>query len=195
MKEAAKEKELFSRYQDWKEQEQLLQEWQDPAQEAPNTSSAAQTPTGWVNLQNRQHFPLTTLAAMRGGVSQRTLANILSSYAVDMGLVTREDPSVLVDHSKVGREREREMARVTTKAEEWMRSSGSNAIQFDGKDEKAKALVTLDCGTKVMRHIKEDHITQTDCEGEFLMHFTKEKVEGVRAGQVIAMKIYTFLQT
>ena len=53
VKEAVKEKELFGRYQDWKEQEQLLQEWQDPAQEAPNTSSAAQTPSGWVNLQKR----------------------------------------------------------------------------------------------------------------------------------------------
>ena len=78
---------------------------------------------------------------------------------------TREDPSLLVDHSKVGREQEREMARLTAKVEEWMRSSGINAIQFDGKDKKAKAWVTLDCGTKVMRHIKEDHIILTDCEG------------------------------
>ena len=60
-----------------------------------------------------------------------------------------------------------------------MRSSGiNNAIQFDGKEEKAKTWVTLDCGTKVMRHI-----TLTDSEGEFLMHFTREKVEGVRAGR------------
>ena len=119
---------------------------------------------------------------MRGGVSQRTLVNILSSYAVDMGLATREDPNLLVDHSKVGREQEREMARVTAQAEELMRSSGINVIQFDDKEEKAKAWVTLDCGTKMMRHIKEDHITLTDCEGEFLMHFKREKVEGVRAG-------------
>ena len=195
VKEAAKEKELFKRYQNWKDQEHLLQEWQDPYQEAPNTSSAVESPPGWLNLQNRHHFPLTTLAAMRGGVSKRTLANLLSSYAVDLGLATREDPSLLVDHSKVDREQEREMARVTAKAEEWMRSSGINAIQFDGKDEKAKAWVTLECGTKVMRHIKEDHITLTDSEGEFLMHFTREKVEGVRAGQVIAMKIYNFLKT
>ena len=87
------------------------------------------------------------------------------------------------------------MARVTAKAEEWMRSSGIDAIQFDGKDEKAKALVTLECGTQVVRHVKEDHITLTDSQGEFLMHFTREKVEGVRAGQVIALKIFDFLKS
>ena len=135
------------------------------------------------------------MAAIRGGVSRRDLANILSSYAVDLGLATREDPTLLVDHSKVGREQEREMARVTAKAEEWMRSSGIDAIQFDGKDEKAKALVTLECGTQVVRHVKEDHITLTDSQGEFLMHFTREKVEGVRAGQVIALKIFDFLKS
>ena len=102
VKEVAKEKELFNRYQDWKDQEHLLQEWQDPSQEAANTSSGAQSPSGWVNLQNRQHFPLTTLAAMRGVVSTRTLAKILSSYAVDMGLATREDPSLLVDQGGQG---------------------------------------------------------------------------------------------
>ena len=39
----------------------------------------------------------------------------------------------------------------------------------------------------------EDHITLTDPEGTFLMHFTREKVEGIRAGQVIALRIVEFL--
>ena len=128
-------------------------------------------------------------------MSQRTLANILSSYAVDLGLATMDDPSLLVDHAKVSREQEREMARVTARAEEWMRTSGIDAIQFDGKDEKAKAWVTMECDTRVIRHVKEDHITLTDCQGEFLMHFTREKVEEVRAGKVIALRISTFLNT
>ena len=148
----------------------------------------------WSGAQNRQHFPRTVMAAMRGNVSQRTLANILSSYAVDMGLATREDPSLLVDHSKVSREVESQMARITANAEEWMRTSGIDAVQFDGKDEVSKAWVTLDDGTKVIRHVKEDHITLTDAEGEFLMHFTREKVEGVKAARVVAIKIITFLR-
>ena len=135
------------------------------------------------------------MAAMRGGVSQRTLANILSSFVVDMGLATKEDPHLLVEQAKVAREQEREMTRLIARAEEWMRSSGIDAILFDGKDEKAKAWVTLPCGTKVIRHVKEDHISLTDAEGEFLMHFTREKVDGVRAGQVIALRISSFLKT
>ena len=164
-------------------------------QELPSTSEDTSTSYTWTGLQNREHFPRTVMAAMRGGVSQRTLANILSSYVVDTGLATEDDPSLLVDKAKVSREQEREMLRVMAKAEEWMKTSGIDAIQFDGKDEKAKAWVTLECGTRVVRHVKEDHITLTDCQGEFLMHFTREKVEGVKAGKVIALRIATFLNT
>ena len=185
---AAKEEELFARHRlEMEEQERLLQDWDenDNVQELPPPPAQ----------QNREHFPRTVMAAMRGGVSQRTLANILSSFVVDMGWASREDPSLLVDKSKVAREQEREMERLMARAEEWMRSSGIDAIQFDGKDEKAKAWVTLECGTRVIRHVKEDHITLTDCQGEFLMHFTREKVEGVRAGKVIALRIASFLET
>ena len=97
-------------------------------------------------------------------MSQSTLANLLSSYTVDMGLAKREDPSLLADHSKVSREVQSQMARVTANAEEWMRTSGIDAVQFDAKDEVAKAWGTLDDGTKIIIHIKENHITPTDAE-------------------------------
>ena len=190
----AKEEELFARHrQEREEEEKLLQDWDENdnvPEPSPVTSSYS-----FSHQQNREHFPRTVMAAMRGGVSQTTLANILSSFAVDMGIATRDNPSLLVDKSKVAREMEREMERLMARAEEWMRSSGIDAIQFDGKDEKAKAWVTLECGTRVIRHVKEDHITLTDCQGEFLMHFTREKVEGVRAGKVVALRIATFLET
>ena len=76
-----------------------------------------------------------------------------------------------------------------------MRSSGTDAIIFNGKDEKAKAWVTLPCSTKVIRHVKEDPISLTDTEDEFLMHSTREKVDGMRAGQWIALRIAIFLKT
>ena len=174
-------------------QDILLQEWEESLPDQPTLD--ANMNSNWAGLQNREHFPLTVMAAMRGGVSQRTLANILSSFVVDMGLATKEDPHLLVEQAKVAREQEREMTRLIARAEEWMRSSGIDAILFDGKDEKAKAWVTLPCGTKVIRHVKEDHISLTDAEGEFLMHFTREKVDGVRAGQVIALRISSFLKT
>ena len=193
-KEAAKEKELFERHREHEmAQDILLQEWEESLPDKPTLD--ANMNSNWAGQQNREHFPLTVMAAMRGGVSQRTLANILSSFVVDMGLATKEDPHLLVEQAKVAREQEREMTRLIARAEEWMRSSGIDAILFDGKDEKAKAWVTLPCGTKVIRHVKEDHISLTDAEGEFLMHFTREKVDGVRAGQVIALRISSFLKT
>ena len=195
-KEAAREKELFDRQREHEiAQEILLQEWENNSPDQQTSLDTNMNPSTWAGLQNREHFPLTVMAAMRGGVSQRTLANILSSFAVDLGLATKEDPHLLIDHAKVGREQEREMTRLIKRAEDWMRSSGIDGILFDGKDEKAKAWVTLPCGTRVVRHVKEDHISLTDAEGEFLMHFTREKVDGVRAGQVIALRISTFLKT
>ena len=102
-KEAAREEELFKRQVDYeKEQEIFLQEWEENETEVPELNDTSSY--NWINLQNRDHFPRTVLAAMRGGVSKRTLANILSSYAVDMGLATNEDPSLLVHQAKVSRE-------------------------------------------------------------------------------------------
>ena len=69
-------------------------------------------------------FSLATMVAIRGGVSQKTLADILSSYTLDLGLEIRENPSLLVDHAKVGREQKREIERVIAKAEHWMGTSG-----------------------------------------------------------------------
>lgn len=204
-KVALRVKELVARKRMWEEeqeQEQMLQDWEEgepsdlflPSGERLQTDGRTSATGKWSGAQNRMHFPRTVLAGMRGGVSQRTLANIISSYAVDMGLATKQDPRLLVDHRNVGREQEKQMARITLNAEEWLRNSGIDAFQFDGKDEVAKALVTLECGTKVVRHVKEDHITLTDAQGEFLMHFTREKVEGVKAARVIAIQIVTFLR-
>ena len=154
------------------------------------SSSVKDIPT-----QNREHFPRTVMAAMRHGVSVRGLANILSSYAVDMGLATKDDPRLLVDHSKVTREQEKEMTRVKSNVERWLRTSGIDGVQFDGKEEAAKAWVHLEDGTKVIRHVKEDHITLTDSQGEFMMHFTRDKVDGVKPARVIALRIFNFLRT
>ena len=77
-----------------------------------------------IPTQNREPFPRTVMAAMRHGVSVSGLANILSSYAVDMGLATKDDTRLLVDHSKVTREQEKEMNRLNSSAERWLRPSG-----------------------------------------------------------------------
>ena len=206
-KEAKREEELFYRYMESQREQQEAESFLEgkdeegrddlflPSNHMEQSGGKTSATGKWSGLQNREHFPRTVMAGMRGGVSQRTMANILSSFVVDLGLATKEDPRLLVDHRKINREQEREMDRVTAKAEKWMRESGIDAIQFDGKEEKAKAWVTLECGTKVVRHMKEDHITLTDGEGEFLMHFTREKVEGVRAARVIALRIEGFFKT
>ena len=196
-KVASQVKELIIRKRRWEEdqQEALEEDIEDKNDESISGRVGRTSASGkWSGDQNRIHFPRTVMAGIRGGVSVRTMANILSSYTVDLGLATKEDPKLLVDHRKVTREQEKQMARVTANAEEWLRSSGIDSVQFDGKDENAKAWVTLECGTKVVRHVKEDHITLTDGQGEFLMHFTREKVEGVKAARVIASHMVDFFR-
>ena len=72
-------------------------------------------------------------------MSIRGLANILSSYAVDIRFVTKDDLRFLVDQNKVSRDQEREMLRLKKNAETWLRTSGMDGIQFDEKEEAAKA--------------------------------------------------------
>ena len=43
---------------------------------------------------------------------------ILSSFAVEMGLATKEDPGLPVDQAKVAREQERKMTRLIGRAED-----------------------------------------------------------------------------
>ena len=147
-KEAKKEEELFNRYmesqREQQEAETLLENTEEEViddmfllpSDREKTGGKTSATGKWSGLQNREHFPRTVMAGMRGGVSQRTMANILSSFVVDLGLATKEDPRLLVDHRKVNREQEREMDRVTANAEKWMRESGIDAIQFDGQSGK-----------------------------------------------------------
>lgn len=144
--------------------------------------------------QNRRHFPRTVLAGMRHGVSQKALADILSSFSIDMGLATREDPSLLVDTSKVRREVERQMTRVNAEAEQWLRSGVIDAIQMDSKIDLTKALLTLDDGSQVIREVEEDHMTITDSSGRYMTHFTPQKEAGMKPAQSIAKKIAGFLE-
>ena len=50
--------------------------------------------------QNRLNFPLTVKAGMRFGCSSRGLATLTTCTLVDLGLVPKEDPHLIVDHHK-----------------------------------------------------------------------------------------------
>ena len=118
--------------------------------------------------QNRRHFPRAVLAGMRHGVSQRALADILSSFSIDMGLATKDDPSLLVDTCKVRRETERQMTRANAESEQWLRSGVIDAIQIDSKIDLTKARLTLDDGAQVIRKVEEDHMTIADSTGRYI---------------------------
>ena len=56
--------------------------------------------------QNRLHFPFTMKAAMRFGYSSSGVATLATCTLMDLGIVTKEEPQLILDHGKVEIEKE-----------------------------------------------------------------------------------------
>ena len=124
------------------------------------------------------------LVAARYGLSSRATASLLTAFLVDMGMVTSEDKSKVIDHHKVYREMKKQGQINLDHMENDRSQSGIQAISFDGrldetlfeediltdntyKTENPKKMMTR-------RQLKrEEHITVL-CEpgSKFLDHFT-----------------------
>ena len=59
--------------------------------------------------QNRSEFPTVAAVSMRYGASNRMTAAIATATMIDLGLVTADDRSKVLDHNKVAREKKRIM--------------------------------------------------------------------------------------
>ena len=66
--------------------------------------------------QNRTNFPKVAAVSMQYGVSNRATAAIVTAAMVDLGLVTEEDTSMIIDHHKVAREMKKLMTELQKKA-------------------------------------------------------------------------------
>ena len=85
------------------------------------------------SLQFRISLPTVAGVILRYGAYKRMTAAIATAALVDIGLITEEDSSKVLDHHKVHREKLRYMKKLTVSAEEKYMNGNIKCILFDGR--------------------------------------------------------------
>lgn len=124
--------------------------------------------------QMRLKLPATALVSDRFGVSDRATAAIASSVLEDLGLIKEGDMTLVVDKSKIRREKGKRRNTIKSVKEFDL----VKAIYFDGR--KDNTLVQEKIGSKMYRKVvKEEHISIIhEPGGNYIGHVTPVKGTG-----------------
>ena len=98
--------------------------------------------------QNRSKLTETVKAGMRFGVSSRGMATMATCTLIDMGIVNKKDPHLIIDHNKIEREKTRVMEELRKEAMKTLRKSKLECIFFDGKKDKSKVKLEVEDSDK-----------------------------------------------
>ena len=135
--------------------------------------------------QNRMIWSNLARMSERFQISDRAAAPIANSVMQDLGLITDDDKTYVIDRSKLRREREQCRAEIRKKEQENFKLV--NAIYFDGRKD-ATQVTMQGPNDKFYRSVQlEDHYTMVGQPGEYyLSHFSTEDGKG----RTIAQKIF-----
>ena len=113
-------------------------------------------------------MPNLALNCERTGVSNRNAALLVNAAFQDLGIITKEDKSKVVDKSKIHRER----TKLRKKLNVEILLSNLSGLYFDSR--KDKTLTEEKINSKYYKkQISEEHITLLqEPESQFLGHFT-----------------------
>ena len=129
------------------------------------------------SLQNRHKFPNLIAQSLRFGTPARVVAALASATLIDVGYVTEEDSSMVIDKSKVMREREKLMKQLRSAADDKYKEEDIKCILFDGRKNLTNILEKdEETGRYYQSRIKLEHIVVTsEPGGEYLFHFVPEE--------------------
>lgn len=157
----------------------------DPNFEITSTSSDSTT-THIPNLPN------VALSADRFNVSDRATASICSAFLVDLGMVTSDNKSMVIDRHKI--RRERELIRNKIKADINIELSKNEivAIYFDGRKDLTISKEKIDNKYR-FKSTREEHITIiTEPDGNYLTHVVPESGNAIDISKSIVSVIDEF---
>jgi hypothetical protein len=118
-----------------------------------NVPVSCSTETLLLVPQNRLRLPSLAIVSDRYGVSDRAAAALASSVLEDVGLIQSQDTSLVVDRSKLRRERNRIRDQIVKQSH----VTSLRGLYFDGR--KDQTLVIKKEGHKFHRHkVTEEHI-------------------------------------
>ena len=158
-------------------------DWEPKA--ASHTNSVPQT-------RNLHPLPKTAQACDRWGVSSKAGADIVNSYALDMGFLTPENRMTMtVDKSKLDRWRKKGRKEIQVKQEVEISSKPVTGFYFDGK--KDSTLTRVKKGEKFYtKTVIEDHYVMLEEPGSFFLGH-EEPYSG--HGISIGLKLFRFLKS
>jgi hypothetical protein len=142
---------------------------------------------GKYNATRSPHMPSLAAACDRTGVSDRTAAMITSAVLHDIGEITEEDPSKVIDRSKFRRER----IRNRNLLQELPMIDSLSSVYFNGR--KDMTLVQEQKEAKFYRKtVQEEHITiLQEPSSKYIGHIAAES----GSAKSIATGILDYLQT
>ena len=137
------------------------------------------------SIQNRKKWPNLARICERYQLSDRAAAAVANSVLVDVGLVTEDDKTRIIDRSKLRRKRER--CRNEIRSKEQQNFGLVNAVYLDGRKD-ATQIVAQGPNEKHYRSVQlEEHYTVVGEPGSYyLTHFSPEDGKG----RTIAQKLF-----
>ena len=154
------------------------------------SSAASEFVSQSMPYENQNQMIWSNLARMseRFQISNRAAAAIANSVMQDLGLITDNDKTYVIDRSKLQRERQRCHAEIRKKEQENFKLV--NTIYFNGRKD-ATQVTMQGSNDKFYRSVQlEDHYTMVGQPGEYyLSHFSTEDGKG----RTIAQKIFNII--
>ena len=148
----------------------------------------------------RNYMPVPTTAAesLRFEVSPAAAAAVASGFLrdlIDAGHLSKDKSYLALDPSKVRRARESVMLGATKTEDARAKEEIIEAIYYDGRKDKTRAMVPDPSGRLHPRLVKEEHVSVTaEPSGRYLSHFTPEAaVHPDKPAKKVAEGLFTIL--
>jgi hypothetical protein len=123
--------------------------------------------------QMRFSLPLLAAECDRYQVSNRAGAALVNAALRDLGLVTADDRYLLIDHSKLRRERLKHRQAISTEQQVMLQEHEITSFYFDGRIDLTLCLISNDDGSVKRSKCREDHyVILSEPGNQYINHVT-----------------------
>ena len=118
---------------------------------------------------NTLKLPKYASACCRHGISDVASAELANALLEDMGILTKDNPNLVIDKSKI--KRQKEIVGRKINEESVASRKDLEGLYFDGRDDKTTIMDTDEDGSHRRRTIREEHVSMIQEPGSiFLTH-------------------------
>ena len=148
-------------------------------------------------MQNRNIFPTLAKVSLRYGASSMMTAALATAVLVDVGLVTEDNSSLVIDHHHIQRDRKKVMNSLSQDADTRHMNEAISCIFFDGPKNWTNVIEEdPETGKFYQSRVKMEHIVVTsEPGGEYLFHFTPaEATDQIKAAEQTTIKLFDWIK-